>query len=70
MPELWQAIQGDGAAMTDRELLDRIRALIIELAPLIDGADRNMKYHTRRRLLDVRAIVMDVEKELTWHVED
>lgn len=56
--------------MTDRELLDRIRALIIELAPLIDGADRNMKYHTRRRLLDVRAIVMDVEKELTWHVED
>lgn len=55
--------------MTDRELLDRIRSIIAELEPMIAAADQNMKYHTRRQLITVLAVMTDTEKEMAWHVE-
>ena len=56
-------------AMTDRELLDRIRAAIAELDQLVAGADSNSKYHTKIILRRARHELAKAEDALVWHVE-
>lgn len=55
--------------MTDRELLDRIRACGIELDQLVQGAGDNTKYYTRMVLQQARHAVAEAESALVWHVE-
>ena len=55
--------------MTDRELLDRIRAAIAELDLLVAGADINSKYHTKIILRRARHELTKAEDALVWHVE-
>lgn len=45
--------------MSDRELLDRIRAMRTELSLLIKEADSNSKYHTKKCLRQARPAEYD-----------
>lgn len=55
--------------MTDRELLDRIRAVVTELNTLTQAADQNAKYHTRGVLRLAWHSVNEAYLGLVWHVE-
>jgi hypothetical protein len=55
--------------MDDRELLDRLRALVVEMDRLIEGAESNSKYYTKARLVKARAELVDAGGSLAWHVE-
>lgn len=56
--------------MTDRELLERIRAARVELHTLSVEAERNSKYHTRSVLSRMSVELSEVENTLAWHVGD
>lgn len=54
--------------MTDRELLERIRAVRVELYTLSVEAERNSKYHTRAVLARMSNELTETEDALAWHV--
>lgn len=54
--------------MDDRELLERVKAVMVEMHQLIEAADRNSKYHTKQQLTRAWHIVIGVHDELDWHV--
>lgn len=55
--------------MDNRELLERIRAIIKDLEPLIDEAERNTMYYSRTRILNAASLLTEAEGSLRWHVE-
>lgn len=55
--------------MSDRELLDRIRAVVAELDLLIEAAGHNTKYHTEMILKRARLEVVQADSALVWYVE-
>ena len=58
------------AAMSDRELLDRIRSVGRELDELIEGAAFNSKYHTKTILHRARRDMEEAAAGLAWHVQE
>lgn len=55
--------------MTDRELLDRVRAVRVEVHQLMVAADANSKHFTKSRLERAWPDLIRAEDELAWHVE-
>lgn len=55
--------------MTNRELLDRIRAVVTELDTLTQAADQNSKYHTQRILRRASLEARRAESALVWRGE-
>jgi hypothetical protein len=53
--------------MTDRELLERLRAVMAEMTLLIPVARANKKYYTQGKLQDALDGLRLVERSLNWY---
>jgi hypothetical protein len=53
--------------MTDRELLERLRAVMADMTLLIPVANANKKYYTAMKLQDALDGLRLVERSLNWY---
>jgi hypothetical protein len=53
--------------MTDRELLERLRAVMADMTLLIPVAHANKKYYTAMKLQDALDRLRLVERSLNWY---